>query len=167
MWRADGTCLASISHPGCVWAAAFLDDDDVLSGCADGVTRVWTADTARADAEAIELFNASLAAKQAETAAAQAKAQGGAGGAPAGLKLEDPSALQRPGNRDGETKVVRENGVGVAYSWDAGVGQWERIGEVVGGPGVRAIPAAAARCPALPYHALPCCVDASALPERK
>lgn len=122
----------------------------MLSGCADGITRVWTIDPARADPEAIEAFSASLAAKQAEITAAQAKAQGGA---PAGLKLEDPSVIQRPGNRDGETKVVRENGVGVAYSWDAGVGQWERIGEVVGGPGVRRRP----RAPCVPHDPRVCC----------
>lgn len=144
VWRADGTCLASISHPGCVWAAAFLPNGDVLSGCADGVTRVWTADPARADPDAIAAFSAATAAREAEVAAAAAKAQGGA---PSGLKMEDASVLQRPGGRDGETKVVREAGAGVAYSWDAGTGQWERIGEVVGGPAVRSRWAPLSRTP--------------------
>ena len=44
---------------------------------------------------------------------------GGGGGLPAGLKLEDPSVLLQPGSRDGQTRVVREGGAGVAYAWDA------------------------------------------------
>lgn len=38
---------------------------------------------------------------------------------PPGLKLEDANVLQSPGNRDGQIKVVREGGGGMAYSWDA------------------------------------------------
>ena len=38
---------------------------------------------------------------------------------PDGLKLEDAAALLQPGNKDGAVKIVRENGVGVAYSWSA------------------------------------------------
>ena len=38
---------------------------------------------------------------------------------PAGLKLEPLSVLQYPGNKDGEIKVVNENGDGMAYSWNA------------------------------------------------
>ena len=38
---------------------------------------------------------------------------------PDGLKIEDSSALLRPGSRDGEVKVVSEDGGGVAYSWNA------------------------------------------------
>ena len=44
---------------------------------------------------------------------------GGGGGLPAGLKLEDPAVLLQPGSRDGQTRVVREGGAGVAYAWDA------------------------------------------------
>ena len=38
---------------------------------------------------------------------------------PSGLKLEPMSVLQYPGNKDGEIKVVNENGDGMAYSWNA------------------------------------------------
>ena len=41
------------------------------------------------------------------------------GGLPAGLRMEDASVLGQPGRRDGEVKVVREGGAGIAYSWDA------------------------------------------------
>lgn len=42
-----------------------------------------------------------------------------ADGLPAGVTLEDPSVLLAPGTRDGQTKVVRENGGGMAYGWSA------------------------------------------------
>ena len=46
--------------------------------------------------------------------------EGGASGdLPEGLKLEDPGALLTPGTKDGQIKVTREEGVGMAYSWNA------------------------------------------------
>ncbi|KAG0497157.1 hypothetical protein HPP92_001848 [Vanilla planifolia] len=44
-------------------------------------------------------------------------------------------ALQAPGATDGQTKVVREGDNGVAYSWNAREYKWDKIGEVVDGPG--------------------------------
>jgi hypothetical protein len=62
----------------------------------------------------LQSFQAALDARKA------AKADGGAGGAlPEGLTLEDPMALTQPGARDGQTKVIREDGGGMAYSWSA------------------------------------------------
>lgn len=43
--------------------------------------------------------------------------------------------LQYPGASDGAVKVVREGGGGVAYSWSAAEGKWEKIGQVVDEPG--------------------------------
>ena len=40
-------------------------------------------------------------------------------GLPDGLKLVDASVLLQPGSKDGAVQVIRENGVGVAYSWSA------------------------------------------------
>lgn len=68
----------------------------------------------------LQAYDAGLAAKkEAAAAAKQGDGSGGGGGLPAGLKLEDPSVLLQPGQRDGQTKVVREGGAGVAYAWDA------------------------------------------------
>lgn len=50
--------------------------------------------------------------------AAAAKEAAGKGTALSGLKLEDPSVLQEPGSHPGQTRVVREGGTGVAYSWN-------------------------------------------------
>lgn len=39
---ADGVCVQSLEHPGCVWDAKFLDSGDILTACSDGVVRIWT-----------------------------------------------------------------------------------------------------------------------------
>lgn len=73
----------------------------------------------RTGALCLQAFEASIAARKEAAAAKDAGSGGGDGGLPAGLKLEDPSVLLMPGARDGQTKVVREGGAGVAYAWDA------------------------------------------------
>jgi phospholipase A-2-activating protein len=47
LWDAGGSCLASIEHPGCVWAVAFTAAGDLVSGCSDAVGRVWSASAER------------------------------------------------------------------------------------------------------------------------
>jgi phospholipase A-2-activating protein len=39
------------------------------------------------------------------------------------------------GAKDGQTRIVREGDSGVAYSWNAKEYKWDKIGEVVDGPG--------------------------------
>ena len=59
----------------------------------------------------------------------------GAGALPQGLKIEDASVLAEPGKRSGQIVVVRENGAGVAYSWDAA--RWAAATHALLGCGVR------------------------------
>ncbi|KFM27541.1 Phospholipase A-2-activating protein [Auxenochlorella protothecoides] len=134
LWHlGGGPSLQTLPHPGCVWTVDFLPDSDLVTGCADGVARLFTQDSSRAaGAEAVQVFEATLAAA-AEVAAAKEGA--GEGGAAAGLKLEDPSVLREPGTHPGQTRVVREGGTGMAYSWNAASQSWDVVGEVVGGPG--------------------------------
>ena len=40
---ADGVMVQSIEHPGCVWDVKFLENGDLVTGCSDGVVRIWTA----------------------------------------------------------------------------------------------------------------------------
>lgn len=42
LFFSDGNCLQSIEHPGCVWATKFLDNGDIVTGCSDGIVRIWT-----------------------------------------------------------------------------------------------------------------------------
>ncbi|KAL4428166.1 hypothetical protein ABPG75_002255 [Micractinium tetrahymenae] len=136
LWHADGSCLQTIEHPSNLWAVGFLPNGDLVTACSDHVARIWTSAAERqAPADVAQAFEAGINAKKEAAAAAKDGGSGGGtsgGGLPAGLKLEDPSVLLMPGARDGQTKVVREGGTGVAYAWDAAKGEWERIGEVVG-----------------------------------
>eukprot|EP00245_Coleochaete_scutata_P010537 TRINITY_DN3710_c0_g1_i1.p1 TRINITY_DN3710_c0_g1~~TRINITY_DN3710_c0_g1_i1.p1 ORF type:complete len:551 (+),score=94.89 TRINITY_DN3710_c0_g1_i1:184-1653(+) len=55
-----------------------------------------------------------------------------------GVKVEDLpgiETLQTPGHKDGQTVIVREGSSACAYSWNAKEYKWDKIGEVVDGPG--------------------------------
>ncbi|XP_020250062.1 phospholipase A-2-activating protein [Asparagus officinalis] len=126
IWK-DGLCIQSIEHPGCVWDAKFLKNGDIVTACSDGAVRIWTshkdriAEPLELEAYAIELVEYKNARKKV-----------------GGLKLSDLpglEALQSPGSSDGQTLVVREGDNGVAYSWNLKEQKWDKIGEVVDGPG--------------------------------
>ena len=129
---AGAACVATLRHPGCVWAAAFLPDGDLVTACSDGVARVWTAVEARAGPpEAAAALAAQVAARG--EAAAAAATTGGAPALPPGIKPVDASVLQAPGP-PGKTVVVAGAGGGASV-WEAGAdGSWAHVGEVVSGP---------------------------------
>ncbi|GAX81885.1 hypothetical protein CEUSTIGMA_g9313.t1 [Chlamydomonas eustigma] len=138
LWRPSGECLQVLEHPGCVWDMCFTLEGNLVTGCSDAVARVWTQDPNIKAEEAVlasltqllEERQAAIAAKGAEGAGAE-----GAGALPPGLKVVEPHALLQPGNKDGDTKVVKEaNGAVNAYAWDAANFKWEMIGEVVAAP---------------------------------
>lgn len=133
-WRPDGQCLQTIEHPACVWDVAWLPYGDLVSACADYTARVWTSNAEQAaSAEAVAGLSAAVAArKQPQQAHGQDAPMGAL---PPGLKIEEASVLLQPGKKDGDTKIVKEGGAGVAYSWDASRSEWEKIGTVTGGPG--------------------------------
>ncbi|KAK1359609.1 hypothetical protein POM88_044083 [Heracleum sosnowskyi] len=55
--HARGACFQSIEHPCCVWDAKFLENDDIVTACSDGVVRVWTLNPDRnADSQEAELY---------------------------------------------------------------------------------------------------------------
>lgn len=58
---ADGVCVQSIEHPGCVWDAKFLDNGDIVTACSDGVVRFWTSQQDRiADPQYLESYVSQL-----------------------------------------------------------------------------------------------------------
>ncbi|KAK8918831.1 hypothetical protein KSP39_PZI021290 [Platanthera zijinensis] len=126
IWR-DGVCVQSIEHPGCVWDAKFLENGDVVTACSDGAARIWTLHSNQI-APPLEL---EAYARKLSLYKSNRKKVGG-------LNLSDLpglEALQTAGMNDGQTKVVREGDNGVAYSWNAREYKWDKIGEVVDGPG--------------------------------
>lgn len=129
--RADGAALQTLPHPGCVWDTAFLPGGELVTACSDGVLRVWSRDHS-ADPDVVATFEAAVAAREDSIRRARNPSEGG-GALPDGLKVEDSVALQFPGTKAGEIKVVKEGSGAMAYQWDAAQGSWEKIGEVVAG----------------------------------
>jgi phospholipase A-2-activating protein len=127
VWLVSGVCVQTIPHPGCVWSVAFLPNADAVTCCADGAVRVWSAETARHDPDAAKSLDDLMSQRTAE------RAQKSLADAQSKLKTEPPSALLTPGDRDGATKVIKEEGgVVAAYAWSAASATWERLGEVTG-----------------------------------
>lgn len=102
-----------------MWDVAWLANGDLATACADYTARLWSSSSERvASAEIVaDLVAAVEATKQSAQAAGQEASAGGA--LPPGLKMEEASVLLQPGKKDGETKIVKEGGAGVAYSWDS------------------------------------------------
>lgn len=61
IWK-DGECVQTITHPSGVWSVASGGDGMIVTGCADGVARVWSQDPAKiADPEAIAAYDKTVA----------------------------------------------------------------------------------------------------------
>lgn len=123
VWSTDGACLQTLTHPKCVWHAEPLPNNDIVTACGDNVARLWTQAEDRVDPTGVAQSNLDDALR---------KKQHDGETTPSDVPMEDSSVLQRPGKRDGETKVIRENDKGMAYTWNAAQGEWEKVGEVVG-----------------------------------
>ena len=103
----------------CVWDVAWLANGDLATACADYTARLWTSSSERAaSAETVAGLVAAVEARRQPPQAASQEASAG-GALPPGLKMEEASVLLQPGKKDGETKIVKEGGAGVAYSWDS------------------------------------------------
>jgi phospholipase A-2-activating protein len=124
----DGQPAQTIQHPGVVWSVAVLPDGDLVTGCQDGVVRVWTRSAERvAAAEEIAMYEEQLAAQTISSQEA---------GNVDPSKLPGPEALEQPGDSDGQVKLVRSaNGGAEAHSWSAAEMRWVMVGTVVDGPG--------------------------------
>jgi len=127
VWK-DGNLIQTITIPAIsVWAVATLDNGDIVCGSSDHIIRVFTRDPNRtADAAEIEAYDKTIASQ------ALNKTQVG------DVKKDDlpgVEALSQPGTKEGQTKMVRSGDVVEAHQWDASAGQWNKIGEVVGGVG--------------------------------
>lgn len=58
---ADGICVQSIEHPGCVWDAKFLENGDIVTACSDGIVRIWTIDHEKiADTVEVDSYTSQL-----------------------------------------------------------------------------------------------------------
>ncbi|KAH3731128.1 hypothetical protein DPMN_057134, partial [Dreissena polymorpha] len=124
VWK-DGTCVQTINHPCLsIWCVAVLGNGDIVSGASDGILRVFTCEPSRyASTVELKTYDEQIAQSQ----------------IPQDIRPEElpgPEALTRPGNKEGQTKMVR-NAAGKVelYSWDGASSEWKKVGDVVGSSG--------------------------------
>ncbi|XP_041475058.1 phospholipase A-2-activating protein-like [Lytechinus variegatus] len=126
----DGQCSQTITMPAqSIWSVASLPNGDILVGSSDGMARVFTREESRfAPAEAQQAFE-----KQVGAFAMPAKTQ-----TFGGIKMEDlpdKSDLNKPGTKEGQTKLIRTGKTVEAYQWSSAESKWSKIGDVVGTEG--------------------------------
>lgn len=121
-------CVQTIMHPGTVWDVAMHPNGDIVTGCSDGVARVFTLNPdAVADGDVVAAFDKAVSSRKVST-----KLIGGVDVS----KLQTSSdALSVPGSKDGENKIVRNaNGTPEVHMWSAADQKWSKIGDVVDDP---------------------------------
>nr|CAD7266592.1 unnamed protein product [Timema shepardi] len=119
-------CVQTIHLPcQSVWSVAVLPNKDIVAGTSDGLVRVFSADPSRYASPEI------LAKFEEEVANINTVAEKEIGG----VKISDlpgKEALAKPGRSDGQTKLVKEGGAAVCYSWSAAGQEWTKVGDVLG-----------------------------------
>ncbi|KAF9484697.1 phospholipase A-2-activating protein [Pholiota conissans] len=123
VWK-DGDCSQTIVHPAIsVWAVSTMPNGDIVSGCSDGVVRIFSESEERwATAEALEEYDAQVASQ------ALPSQQVG------DMKKSDlpgPEALNAPGKKSGEVKMIKNGEIVEAHQWDSANHTWQKIGDVV------------------------------------
>ncbi|OCT97805.1 phospholipase A-2-activating protein isoform X1 [Xenopus laevis] len=129
IWR-KGECTQTIRLPAqSVWCCCVLDNGDIVVGASDGIIRVFTESPDRiASIEEIQAFENELS-----KATIDPKT-----GDLGDIKIDDLPGrdhLNEPGTRDGQTRLIKEDGKVEAYQWSTGEGRWMKIGDVVGSSG--------------------------------
>ncbi|XP_042584265.1 phospholipase A-2-activating protein [Cyprinus carpio] len=127
IWR-KGECSQTIRLPAqSVWCCCILPDGDIAVGAKDGIIRVFTESQERvASAQDLQAFEDELS-----KAIIDPKT-----GDLGDIKIEDLPGrehLNEPGNRDGQTRLIKEGSNVEAYQWSMSDGRWVKIGDVVGG----------------------------------
>ncbi|XP_035746683.1 phospholipase A-2-activating protein isoform X2 [Egretta garzetta] len=126
IWK-QGECTQTIRLPAqSVWCCCVLDNGDIVVGASDGIIRVFTASLERtASAEEIQAFENELSQASIDTKT------GDLGDINAD-NLPGREHLKDPGTRDGQTRLIKDNGKVEAYQWSVSEGRWIKIGDVVG-----------------------------------
>ncbi|KAJ3866808.1 phospholipase A-2-activating protein [Lentinula novae-zelandiae] len=123
VWK-DGECSQVLVHPAIsVWSVSTMPNGDIVSGCSDGVVRVFTEVEDRwASPEDLKAYD--------DMVASQALPSQQVGD----IKKSDlagTEALNAPGKKPGDTKMIRNGDIVEVYQWDADNTTWQRVGEVV------------------------------------
>ncbi|XP_061566356.1 phospholipase A-2-activating protein [Cololabis saira] len=127
IWR-KGECCQTIRLPSqSVWCCCILPNGDIAVGASDGIIRVFTEAPDRvANAQELQAFEEELS-----KATIDPKT-----GDLGDIKVEDLPGrehLDEPGNRDGQTRLIKDGEKVEAYQWSVSDDRWMKIGDVVGG----------------------------------
>ncbi|CAF96684.1 unnamed protein product, partial [Tetraodon nigroviridis] len=127
VWR-RGQCQQTIRLPAqSVWCCCILPNGDIAVGASDGMIRVFTqAEDRVAGAQDLQAFEDQLS-------KATIDPKTGDLGDIRPEDLPGREHLKEPGNRDGQTRLVKEGQRVEAYQWSASDARWVKIGDVVGG----------------------------------
>ncbi|KAF8759643.1 PFU (PLAA family ubiquitin binding) [Rhizoctonia solani] len=115
----------TLTHPAIsVWTVDAMPNGDIVTGCSDGVVRVFSRNESRwANAETIQAFENQVASQAIPSESV---------GDVKKTDLPGPEALERSGNKDGQVIMVRTaSGSVEAHEWSAGQRKWVKIGDVV------------------------------------
>ncbi|NXK00091.1 PLAP protein, partial [Corythaixoides concolor] len=129
IWK-KGECAQTIRLPAqSVWCCCVLDNGDIVVGASDGIIRVFTESLERtASAEEIQAF-------ENELSQASIDPKTGDLGDINADDLPGKEDLKDPGTRDGQTRLIKDNGKVEAYQWSVSEKRWIKIGDVVGSSG--------------------------------
>ncbi|RLV97007.1 hypothetical protein DV515_00012223 [Chloebia gouldiae] len=129
IWK-QGECAQTIRLPAqSVWCCCVLDNGDIVVGASDGIIRVFTESLERtASAEEMQAF-------ENELAQASIDPKTGDLGDINADDLPGREHLKDPGTRDGQTRLIKDNGKVEAYQWSVSEERWIKIGDVVGSSG--------------------------------
>ncbi|KAF9261438.1 phospholipase A-2-activating protein [Marasmius fiardii PR-910] len=123
VWK-DGECAQVITHPAIsVWTVDCMPNGDIVSGCSDGIIRVFSASEDRW-ASAAEL-------KEYEEYVANQALPSEQVGDVKKTDLPGLEALNNPGKKPGEVKMVKNGDKVEAHQWDASSFTWQKVGDVV------------------------------------
>ncbi|CAB1351713.1 unnamed protein product [Coregonus sp. 'balchen'] len=124
IWK-QGECQQTIRLPAqSVWCCCILPNGDIAVGASDGLIRVFTeVEDRMASPQDLQAFEDELSKTTIDPKT----------GDLGDIKMEDLPGrehLDEPGNRDGQTRLIKEGQKVEAYQWSVADSRWMKIGDV-------------------------------------
>lgn len=124
IWK-NGKNHQSIRIPSTtLWSVCKLKNNDLVVGCSNGNVYVYTRDPQLHAPESMR--------NEIKEEVAKTNIQMSELGDIKVDKLPDKNGLNVPGNKEGETKLIKDGQSILAYQWNASKYEWVKIGDVVG-----------------------------------
>ena len=132
VWRSengDFKMHQSLQHPACIWCVKQLNNGDFLTGCHDGILRVWSMEPSK---------NTSIEAKTMQDAfdntveISLLRQQKGPDAAEIASYPSWHDRGQHVAPSEGFVKLFNKDGKGIAAQWSMDTKAWIEVGEVTG-----------------------------------